>query len=111
MAGFLRIENPGVCPSEAFTVLGISLADTSDKQGVIGTFGSGSKHAVAVCLRHDLSPIVFAGTLKMEFSTKPQTVSDGLASKDFGRVVVRYGGTDSLTGASRSATEDLGFVL
>ena len=58
-----------------------------------------------------LSPVVFAGTLKMEFSTKPQTVTDGLASKDFGRVVVKYGGTDPFTGASRSSTEDLGFVL
>jgi hypothetical protein len=111
MAAFLKIENPGVCPPEGFTILGVSLASTSDKAGVIGQFGSGNKHGVAVCLRAGLSPIVFAGTLKMEFSTKPQTVSDGLASKDFGRVCVRYGGTDPFTGASRSSTEDLGFVL
>ena len=52
-----------------------------------------------------------AGTLKMEFSTRPQTVSDNQASKEFGRVMVKYGGTDQLTGASRSSTEDLGFVL
>lgn len=38
-------------------------------------------------------------------------MADGLASKEFGRVVVRYGGTDPITGASRSSTEDLGFVL
>ena len=111
MPAFLRIENPGACPAEGFTVLGVSLADTSSNDGVIGQFGSGNKHGVAVCLRAGLSPIVFAGTLKLEFSTKPQTVTDGLASKDFGRVVVKYGGTDPITGASRSATEDLGFVL
>src|SRR5207249_893280 len=64
-----------------------------------------------VLLRHDLSPVVFAGTLRLEFSTKPQVVADGLASKEFGRVVVKYGGTDQATGASRSSTEDLGFVL
>jgi hypothetical protein len=111
MPAYLKIENVGVCPPEAFTVLGVSLADTSQKEGVIGTFGSGSKHAVAVCLRHGLAPLVFTGTLKLEFSTKPQVVADGLASKEFGRVVVRYGGTDPITGVSRSSTEDLGFVL
>ena len=92
-------------------MLGVSLADTSTHEGVIGTFGSGSKHGVAVLLRNDLAPIVFAGTLKMEFSTRPQTVSDNQASKEFGRVVVKFGGTDPMTGANRSSTEDLGFVL
>src|SRR5438094_7595757 len=103
MPAFLKIENPGVCPQEGFTVLGVSPADTSAHEGVIGQFGSGNKHAVGVCLRSGLSPIVFAGTLKLEFSTKPQTVTDGLASKDFGRVVVKYGGTDPISGASRSS--------
>ena len=111
MPAYLKIENVGVCPPEGFTVLGVSLADTSTHEGVIGTFGSGGKHAVAVCLRNDLAPIVFAGTLKMEFSTRPQTVSDNQASKEFGRVVVKFGGTDPMTGANRSSTEDLGFVL
>jgi hypothetical protein len=111
MSAFLKIENLGICPSEAFTVLGVSLADKSGNAGVIGQFGSGSKHSIAVLLRNELSPIVFTGTLRLEFSTRPQTVSDGLASKDFGRIVVRYGGTDPLTGASRSSSEDLGFVL
>lgn len=111
MAAFLKVENPGVCPPEGFTILGVSLASTSDKAGVIGQFGSGNKHGAAACLRAGLSPVVFAGTLKMEFFTKSQVISDGLASKDFGRVCVRYGGTDPFTGASRSSTEDLGFVL
>ncbi len=111
MPAYLKIENIGVCPPEGFTVLGVSLADTSTNEGVIGHFGSGSKHGVAVLLRNDLAPIVFAGTLKLEFSTRPQVVSDSQASKEFGRVVVKYGGTDSMTGANRSSTEDLGFVL
>jgi hypothetical protein len=111
MPAYLKIENIGVCPPEGFTVLGVSLADTTDKEGVIGQFGSGNKHAVAVLLRHDLSPVVFAGTLRLEFSTRPQVVSDSQASKEFGRVVVKYGGTDQSTGNSRSSTEDLGFVL
>lgn len=111
MPAYLKIENVGVCPAEAFTVLGVSLADQSHHQGVIGTFGSGSKHAVAVLLRNDLSPVVFAGTLKMDFSTRAQVVSDAQATKEFARVVVKYGGSDQTTGASRSSTEDLGFVL
>mgnify|MGYP001240472623 CR=1 FL=1 len=111
MAAFLKIENIGTAPAEGFTVLGVSLADTSDRRGVIGQFGSGNKHGVAVLLRHELSPVVFAGPLKMEFFTKPQTVSDTQASKEFARVCVKYGGTDPITGSSRSSTEDLGFVL
>lgn len=111
MPAYLKIENIGVCPPEGFTVLGVSLADTSSHEGVIGQFGSGNKHGVAVCLRHDLAPVVFCGPMKLEFFTKPQVVSDSLVSKDFARVCVRYGGFDPTTGASRSSTEDLGFVL
>src|SRR5579871_5559470 len=111
MTAYLKIENVGVCPPEGFTVFGVSLADTSNNSGVIGQFGSGSKHSVAVLLRNELLPVVFAGTLKLEFGTRSQVVSDSQASKEFNRVVVKYGGTDSITGASRSSTEDLGFVL
>ncbi len=111
MAAYLKIENVGVAPEEGFTVFGVSLADTSHNSGVIGQFGSGNKHGVAVLLRNELSPVVFAGTLKLEFSTRPQVVADSQATKEFNRVVVKYGGTDPITGASRSSTEDLGFVL
>jgi hypothetical protein len=111
MTAFLKIENVGISPPEGFTVLGISLSDTSNNRGVIGQFGSGNKHAVNVLLRNELSPVVFAGTLRMDFFTKPQTVSDSQASKEFARVGVKYGGTDPISGGSRSSTEDLGFVL
>ena len=110
-AAYLKIENPGAVPPDAFTVLGVSMADTHTNPGVIGQFGSGSKHAIALLLRNDLRPVVFAGTLKLEFSTRPQVVSDAQATKRFERVVVKYGGTDPVTGSSRSSTEDLGFVL
>jgi len=92
MAAFLKIENIGVAPEEGFTVFGVSLADTSLSNGVIGQFGSGNKHGVAVLLRNELSPVVFAGNLKLEFSTRSQTVSDTQATKEFSRVVVKYGG-------------------
>lgn len=111
MTAYLKIENVGVCPPEGFTVFGVSLADTSNSSGVIGQFGSGNKHGIAVLLRNELSPVVFAGTLKLEFSSRPQTVSDSQATKEFNRVVVRYGGTDPVSGTNKSSTEDLGFVL
>ncbi len=110
MTAYLRIENIGVAPADAFTVLGVSMADQSSNAGMIGQFGSGSKHSIAVLLRNELQPIVFAGNLKLEFSTRPQVVSDSQATKRFERVVVKFGGTD-INGVSRSATEDLGFVL
>lgn len=110
MTAYLRIENIGVAPADAFTVLGVSMADQSSNAGMIGQFGSGSKHSIALLLRNELQPIVFAGNLKLEFSTRPQVVSDSQATKRFERVVVKYGGTD-FEGVSRSATEDLGFVL
>lgn len=106
---YLKIENIGICPSECFTVLGVSLADTSSNS-VIGQFGSGCKHGIAVCLRNDLAPVVFSGKLKMEFGTRSQKVKDDLASKDVRRIVVKYGGKDQ-DGTNRSSTEDLGFVL
>lgn len=108
MAAYLKIENPGIAPSEAFTILGMSTKRGSNNQ--IGKFGSGNKHSVATLLRNKLAPIVFAGNLKMEFSTRPQTVNDGLKDNNFERVVVKYGGKDS-EGKSRTSTEDLGFVL
>ena len=32
MPAYLKIENVGVCPPEGFTVLGVSLADTSTQR-------------------------------------------------------------------------------
>lgn len=110
MVAYLKIENPGVAPAEAFTLLGASTKRGSDNSATIGKFGTGNKHGVAVLLRNGLSPTVFAGNLKMEFGTRVQNVNDGLRTTDFNRVVVKYGGKDTY-GTSRTSTEDLGFVL
>lgn len=110
MAAYLMIQNPGVAPEEAFTLLGASTKRDSDNAATIGRFGTGNKHGIAVLLRHELNPVVFAGNLKLEFGTRSQPVNDGIKSTTFNRVVVKYGGRDR-NGASRSATEDLGFVL
>lgn len=108
MAAFLKIENPGTAPAEAFTLLGASTKRGGGKY--IGTFGSGNKHGVAVLLRNDLAPTVFASNLRMDFSTKPVSVDDGIDSHSFSRVQVKYGGKDD-GGVNRSSTEDLGFVI
>lgn len=109
MAAYLKIENPGVAPPEAFTLLGATTKRGAG-QRTIGKFGSGNKHGVAVLLRHDLAPVVFTGNLKLEFGTRPQGMNDGFREHTFARVVVKYGGKDA-GGVSRSSTEDLGFVL
>lgn len=110
MSAYLMIQNPGVAPSQAFTLLGASTKRGSDNTRTIGKFGSGNKHGVAVLLRQGLAPTVFAGNLRMEFDTRPEGVNDGLKSHEFKRVVVKYGGKDA-EGKSRSSVEDLGFVL
>lgn len=110
MAAYLKIENPGVAPPESFTLLGASTKRGATGDATIGKFGSGNKHGVAVLMRHKLSPVVFGGTLKMEFGVRKQGMDTGLSKHEFERVVVKYGGKDA-SGTNRSSTEDLGFVL
>lgn len=103
---FLMIQNPGVAPSEAFTLLGASTKRNHANSNMIGKFGTGNKQAIGVCLRNDLVPVVYAGNLRMEFSTRQQTVKN----TTFNRVVVKFSGKD-IDGSSRTSTEDLGYVL
>ena len=110
MTAYLMIQNPGVAPPQAFTLLGASTSRGSDNAGTIGKFGTGNKHGVAVLLRNQLKPVVFAGNLKLEFSTRAEVVNNGNKDTTFNRVVVQYGGKDS-EGKNKSSTEDLGFVL
>lgn len=110
MAAFLKIANPGVAPAAAFTLLGASSKRGSESGATIGKFGTGNKHGVAVMLRAGLKPVVFAGQLKMEFDTRQEPFDDGLRTTMTNRVTVKYGGKD-IDGKSRTATEDLGFVL
>lgn len=108
---YLKIENPGLAPTEAFTTLGASTkTDIHDVPGLIGRFGSGANLGTLTLLREGLNPVIFTGTLRLEFSTKPITVSASGRSVDHQRVQVRYGGRDH-EGRSRSGTEDLGWVL
>lgn len=106
MSTYLKIENPGVVDKSSVTLLGASTKKYSGDSRTIGLFGSGSSLSVATLLRHDIQPIFFADSLKMEFKTRTVEVN----GHPFERVVCKYGGKDA-TGKSRSATEDLGYVL
>lgn len=65
MAKFLCVENAGVAPIEAWTMFGVSSA--RGKADKIGQFGSGAKHAISVCLRNGINPIVHVGDSKIVF--------------------------------------------
>ncbi len=108
MPTYLKIENPGVCPTEGFILLGATskrLAD-NDSPYTIGQFGSGSKHAVNVLLRAKLYPIVFCGNHCLEYGTKPGKMKALEGEAAYNRVIVKHGGTDE-DGASVTFTEEL----
>lgn len=100
----LLIQNPGEAPVESFTLLGVSTTRDCGVAGVIGQFGSGSKHAINVLLRAGLQVIVYCGRTRMEFLTREDQVSDGLVTKSVQRVYVQFGGTST-------KKVDLGWVL
>ena len=85
---YLKIENLGVAPVEGFYLLGAT-TKSSDDENTIGQFGSGNKHAVALCLRHGIEPVIFCGLLRLTFSTKP-------VGGVFGQrqMIVRFDGKD-----------------
>lgn len=91
---YLLIENQGEAPVEGYTVLGWSSTRDSDAEGVIGQFGSGTKHAVNLCLRHGLAVWVYCGKTRLEFGTEYEEVSDGLVTKEAWHVVYRKGNNE-----------------
>ena len=98
----LLVQNKGVAPVEAFTLLGAT-GSRGDNE-LIGKFGSGAKLAITTLLRKGLKVVVYCGLTRLEFKTKVIIVDDGIEKKQEQRVYVQYGGT------SRKK-EDLGWVL
>src|SRR3990170_2810882 len=92
MSMYLMIENKGVIPIEGLTILGLSTARGNESS--IGQFGSGNKHAVNVCLRHGINPIIFAGDTRIEFYTKPAT----MGSKSYQQVWINVDGKHEKAG-------------
>lgn len=80
----LLIQNEGVAPVEAYTLLGYSTARGTD---AIGQFGTGAKHGICVLLRAGIDIKVYCGKTRLVFSTIDDEV-DGRAVK---RVAVQVG--------------------
>lgn len=101
---YLLIQNPGEAPVEGFTLLGVSTTRDCGVSGVIGQFGSGTKHSINVLLRAGMRVIAYCGKTKLEFLTRTDTIADGLCTKEVKRVYVQFGGTST-------KLLDLGWVL
>lgn len=114
MAGqkFLMIENPGVCPVECFTLLGVSTSRDSGNKDIIGEFGTGAKQAVCLLLREfNISPTIFCSLLKMEYGTIRKVIDDGISTpRAVRQVTCKFTGKDS-SGKQINRTDDLGFVV
>ena len=105
------IQNPGIAPTECFTLLGCSTTRYSTHSGTIGTFGSGSKHSISLLLRkYQISPIIYCGNLRLEFGCKKKIINDGIDSNIFHQVFVKMSGKDT-DNKQVNRTEDLGWVL
>lgn len=102
---FLRIANPGIANPEALITLGMSTTRYSDKAGLVGQFGSGTKFSISLLLRNHLQPIIYIGNLQMHFNVRTVECDRQI----FHKVVVKYGGKDEF-GKNRSNTEDSGFT-
>jgi hypothetical protein len=94
MAQFLLIENPGTSPVECYTTLGMSLTRFTDIPGLIGEKGSGFKHGVLLCLRHGLNPMVYSGTMSIEFFARPKQLTKGHVVHTYNAVHYHLKGTD-----------------
>lgn len=101
---YLLIQNKGVAPETAYTLLGASNTRSAGVTGTIGKFGTGNKHAISTLLRAGLDVKVYCGKTRLGFQTRDQKVDDGLSEEIHKRVVVKFGGTST-------RTEDLGWVL
>lgn len=91
---YLVIQNSGIAPVEAFTVLGVSTARGNAEK--IGQFGSGLKHGMGVFLRYGLNPVIFLGEDELKFFSKPSFMGD----KQYNRVCYTYKGETEQTGFS-----------
>ncbi len=108
---YLKIENPGVCPPEGWTLFGATTKrGYAGNKLIIGTFGSGNKHATCLLLRQGINPTIFCDKLKMSFYLKPRKIQGVNHSTETQQVCVKYGGKD-LDGKNRSSDEELSVTL
>ena len=94
---YLMIQNKGVAPTEAFTLLGLSMTEGCGVRGAIGQFGSGNKLAINLLLRLGVEFHIYCGKTRMEFFTQSETISDGISSKEVKHVMCKFSGTSNKT--------------
>ena len=94
MSDYLMIENPGVAPIQGYLLFGATSKRHSGDNRIIGTFGSGNKHGLALLLRKNIDPVVFCGTTRLSFSKQPETFDSVTGPVSVDRVVVRVTGKD-----------------
>lgn len=82
---FLLIENKGVAPIEAFTVLGDSGTRHRTNAGLIGQFGSGTKHGINLLLRERIPFKIYTGKTCLTFFVESTyvTEADGLVRESY----------------------------
>ena len=73
--------------------MGASTARDCNVAGVIGAFGSGSKHACTLLLRLGLDLVIYCGKTRLTFGTTPHVINDGLTETTVNKVHVQFGGT------------------
>lgn len=95
MSKYLKITNDGICPPEAFTLLGVSTA--RGDEGKIGQFGSGAKMGILTCLRHSINPVIVSGTSMISFDC----IEKSMGTKKYDQVIAIIDGQ----------TKELGFAL
>lgn len=78
---YLLIENHGVAPVEAFTLLGDSGTRHKGIDGLIGQFGSGTKHAINLLLRKKIEFHIYCGRTRLEFYVESCYVQDADGTK------------------------------
>ena len=64
---YLMIKNPGCAPIEGYTMFGATTKRDSTDPRIIGTFGSGNKHGIALAIRQLVPPIIFTGDTESNF--------------------------------------------
>ena len=94
---FLMIQNNGIAPTEAFTLLGMSMTEGCGVKGAIGQFGSGNKLAINLLLRLGIKVYIYCGKTRLEFFTVAETISDGISRKEVHHVKCKFGGTSNRT--------------
>lgn len=96
---YIKIENPVCNPisSQFWTIWGSTTKREvkNEDQRIIGQFGSGGNHSIALCLRHGINPIIYNENEKLEFFTQPIELESITGTQIQHQVGVQHSGKDN----------------